>query len=60
MTTITFFYPSEVETFIDWAIENDLSYQQDETGMIWTVSDEFAQKIQEQFPHYDYWTIEKM
>ena len=58
MATITFFYPSEVETFVNWASENNLTCQQDETGLVWTVSDDFAQKIQEQFPFYDYWTIE--
>lgn len=58
MKKIEFFNASDVEMFVDFAIENNISYNESEDGLKWEVSDEDAEKIQEAHPFYDYWTIE--
>ena len=58
MKRIEFFNPSEIEMFVDFAIENELSYNEYEDGLEWVVEDEVADKIQNAHPYYDYWNIE--
>lgn len=60
MKKIEFFYASDLELFVDFCIENELSYQESEDGLEWVVEDEVADKIQEAHPHYDYWNIEQI
>ena len=58
MKKIEFFNASDVEQFVDFATENELSYQGSEDGLEWIVEDEVANKIQEAHPFFDYWNIE--
>ena len=58
MKKIEFFNASDVEQFVDFATENELSYQESEDGLEWIVEDEVANKIQEAHPFFDYWNIE--
>ena len=60
MKKIEFFYASDVEQFKNFAIENELSYQESEDGLEWIVENEVANKIQEAHPYYDYWSIEEI
>lgn len=60
MKKIEFFYAGDVEQFKDFAIENELSYQESESGLEWIVEDEVANMIQESHPYYDYWSIEEI
>ena len=60
MKKIEFFNASDVEQFIDFAIENDLTYTESADGLEWTVDDETASKIQEAHPFFDYWDIESV
>ena len=58
MKKIEFFNASDVEQFVDFATENELSYQESEDGLEWIVEDEVVNKIQEAHPFFDYWNIE--
>lgn len=60
MKKIEFFEASDVEMFVDFAIENELQYQESEDGIEWIVEDSVADKIQEAHPCYDYWNIESV
>lgn len=60
MKKIEFFNANDVELFVDFCIENELSYQESEDGLEWVVNDEVADKIQEAHPCYDYWNIEEI
>lgn len=58
MKRIEFFEASDIEMFVNFAIENELSYTDSTDGTEWIVDDETANKIQEAHPYYDYWNIE--
>lgn len=58
MKKIEFYNASDVEQFVNFAIENELSFQQSQDGLEWIVEDDVADKIQEAHPFYDYWNIE--
>ena len=60
MKKIEFFYASDVENFVNFATENDLTYTESADGLEWVVDDETANKIQDAFPAYDYWNIEAL
>ena len=60
MKKIEFFNASDVEMFVDFAIENDLVYTESADGLEWTVEDKVADKIQEAHPFFDYWNIESV
>ena len=60
MKKIEFFNASDVEQFIDFAIENDLTYTESADGLEWTIDDETASKIQEAHPFFDCWNIESV
>lgn len=60
MKKIEFFEPSDVENFVNFAVENNLKYEESGNGMEWVVDDETATKIQEAHPFYDYWNIESV
>lgn len=59
MKRIEFFEASDVENFVNYAIENNLKYQESEDGLEWIVDDEVASKIQSAHSYYDYWNIEE-
>lgn len=58
MKRIEFFNANDVELFIDFAIENELNYKESENGLEWIVENDVADKIQKEYPYYDYWKIE--
>lgn len=60
MKKIEFFEPSDVENFVNFAVENNLKYEESGNGMEWVVDDETSTKIQEAHPFYDYWNIESV
>lgn len=60
MKRIEFFNANDVELFIDFCIENELSYQESENGLEWIVEDNVFEKIKKAHPYYDYWNIEEI
>lgn len=58
MKKIEFYNASDVEQFVDFAIENELSFQESQDGLEWIVEDDVADKIQAAHHFYDYWNIE--